>query len=139
MELIDPFNPNTWIISDHEFRVYGDDNAQTWAIVDEIDYQWAVQWRWHWKKSPCGKLYLRRTGSEWNNGIRLCTFTLYLHVEIHKRTGIEPTSPLHNLVDHRDSDSHNCRRNNLRWLTKEQNGRNRFGRHAHELFEDHTA
>ena len=24
----------------HEYRVYGDDMAQTWVVVDQEDYQW---------------------------------------------------------------------------------------------------
>jgi hypothetical protein len=131
----DPWDPNTWQPTDHEFRIYGDDQAQTWAVVDEIDYHWAIQWRWNWKRSPCGKMYLRRAVGENANGQRLRTYTLYLHVEILKRTGVQPPSPLHTIADHRDSNSHNNRRNNLRWLTPKQNGRNRFGRHATDLFE----
>jgi hypothetical protein len=122
----DPFDPNTWQPTDHEFRIYGDDNAQTWAVVDENDYHWAVQWRWCWKRSPCGKRYLRRAVGENSNGLRLRTFTLYLHVEIMKRTSKPPTGD-HKLVDHRNGNSHDNRRRNLRWATYSMNSKNLFG------------
>jgi hypothetical protein len=134
--MTDPFDPNTWTHSTHEFRIYGDDNAQTWAVVSEEDYQWAIQWRWNWKPSRGGKLYLRRAVGENANGLRLRTFTLYLHVEIVKRTGIEPVTPDHKIVDHRDGNSRNNTRGNLRWATYSMNSRNLFGQYAHDLIED---
>ena len=133
--MIDPFDPNTWGPSNHEFRIYGDDNAQTWAVIDEQDYQWAVQWRWCWKTSRCGKLYLRRAVGENANGLRLRTTTLYLHVEIMKRTGILAPSEHFKLVDHRDGNSQNNKRSNLRWATYSMNSKNLFGQRSHDLLE----
>ena len=34
----------------HEYRVYTDASLQTYAVVDAVDYAWAVQWRWHINK-----------------------------------------------------------------------------------------
>lgn len=116
----------------HDHRIYGNDHGSVWASVSEEDYQWAIKWRWCPKRSPCGKLYLRRAVGENANNQRLRTYTLYLHVEILKRKGDEPASEHHNLVDHLDGDSLNCRRDNLRWATRVQNNRNRFGSAARQ-------
>lgn len=111
---------------DHEHRIYGDDRASMWAVVDELDYWYFSRWRWcprQWKN----KIHLRRAVGESSNGQRLRTYSLYLHVEIMKRTGIAPASNLHCLVDHKNGDSLDCRRSNLRWATRTENNRNRFG------------
>jgi hypothetical protein len=123
-------------------RIYGDDRGELCAFVDAIDYQWAVQWIWSPKWSRGGrKFYLRRnvqeqlgpdyecpvTGRRLRNRVQR---TLFLHVAIMKRTGIEPPSPEHTMVDHRDSDSLNCRRGNLRWATPSMNAKNINGKWA---------
>lgn len=133
----DMWDPNTWTVPDHEFRIYGDVNASWWCIVDEEDYHWAVKYCWtkHVSLNSPWKWYLRRAVGVNRNGMRLNTYTLYLHIEIMKRTGILPPSPAHILVDHRDSNSFNCRRSNLRWATPGMNARNRFGRYPHDLIE----
>lgn len=106
----------------HEFRIYADDMAQTWAVVDQIDYQWAIQWRWHINKphpSRNGtKQYLVRSNSSGRN-YRGPKF--YLHIEIMKRKGIQPPDPEHRLVEHLDDNEHNCKRENLDWITPKNN------------------
>lgn len=132
MQLLDPFDPNNWphfIGLPHEFRIYGDDRAHEFCVVDEVDYHWAIRWRWHVNKPHPKrngkKRYFCRNQS---NAARYLP-TLYLHVEIMKRTGIVPTSDLHFLVDHADGDELNCRRANLRWATRSFNNRNINGSH----------
>lgn len=128
--VVDFFNPNFWIKELHEFRIYGDDNAFHWAIVDEEDYHWAIKWRWHINKPhPTRngkKLYMRRVLSNSKRYIP----PLYLHVEIHKRTGIIQPSPLHTFVDHIDGNELNCLRSNLRWVTPQMNRQNARGYNA---------
>lgn len=131
----DPFDPNTWQLSEHEFRIYGDDKAQTWGTLDEEDYLWAVRWRWCWKKSRCGSMYLRRAVGENANGLRLRTYTLYLHVEIAKRAGLPRPTQHHKIVDHRDGNSMNNTRTNLRWVTVTMNAFNTYGRRGADLIE----
>lgn len=120
----------------HEFRIYGDDMAQTWAVVDEIDYQWALQWKWSPKWSRGGrKCYLRRNGQVGSGAKDRTRKTFWLHVEIHKRSGIVQPSPLHSIVDHRNGQSFNCRRSNLRWATHTMNARNINGNEPYDLEE----
>ena len=133
MSSIDFLDPNTWVIEPHEFRVYGDDRAQLWVVVDEEDYQWALQWRWCFKFSR--KTYLRRAVAIWENRVKIKTISIYIHVEIMKRTGIVPPSPRHVIADHRDGDEFNCRRSNLRWATHSMNSLNRKGSHPHDLID----
>lgn len=125
--MIDFLNPNNWDLSLPERRIYGDDNAQVYAVVDEEDYWYFTKYKWTIKKSNERKLYLRRAVGENADGLRLRTFTLYLHIEIMKRKNPNRPCPKHTLVDHRDGDSMNCRRRNLRWATPLMNNRNRFG------------
>lgn len=137
----DMWDPNTWDLSEPERRIYGDDKASIWAIVDEIDYEWAQRYRWcpNVKKSRGDptktKTYLRRAVGENHQGIRLRTYTLYLHTEILKRAEPNPPSKRHVIADHRDGVEMNCRRSNLRWATHSMNSFNRFGSMPHDLVE----
>lgn len=102
-----------------EYRVYCDLRATKFALVDEDDYQWAVQWLWSWKKSRASrKLYVRRTMTLRG---RAGSKTVYLHIEIMERMGLEKPSPLHTIVGHKDGNSLNCRRANLQWETSKTN------------------
>lgn len=158
---IEDWDPNVLLVpNQHEYRIYGDDNAQTWAVVDEEDYQFLTQWKWSWnnpstKKRERRKKYLRRNiqtildptlgGGLWTNPITGVTSrnrghriqqTLFLHFVVMLRTGKSPPTPKHTIVDHRDGDEFNCRRKNLRWYTPSQNGSNLYGCNAEDLFND---
>lgn len=135
---MDMWDPNNWqhINAGHEWRVYADDYGVKYAIVDECDYQWAIQWRWKITQVCLVNrrmAYMCRTPSKWENGVRVSSSPIYLHVEIMKRTGIKPPSPLHKLVDHRFGKSLDCRRAELRWATQSLNNKNRHGSHALHL------
>lgn len=123
--MFDMWDPNNWNLEPQHYRVYGDVAASLFAEVDEEDYQWAIQWLWHHKWSRGHrKVYIcRQLTARYGNGVRFNS-TVMLHIEIMKRTGIAPPSPLHTLVDHRDGKSLNCRRYNLRWATHSMNRTN---------------
>lgn len=134
-QAFDP-DPNTWdcwqLPAPH--YIYGDNMAQTWAMVDDVDYQWAIQWLWHINEPAPGrkgrKRYMCRNTS---NGRRWGP-KLYLHVEIKKRTGRAPPSELHTQVDHKNGNELDCRRANLIWATVKQNAKTRKrkrGRRVH--------
>lgn len=129
---LDPFDPRFWDIDvPHECRIYGDDHANIWALVDAVDYQWAIKWLWRPKLSRGGrKVYLYRTAC--GNGLRR---SAYLHVEIMRRTEIIPPSKFHTITDHRNGNSLDCRRANLRWATPSMNRRNLFGAYPNDLLE----
>jgi hypothetical protein len=154
-------NPNNWPLSPpHEFRIYGDDDAHTWVVVDEEDYHFLIKWKWNADSTsmrngkPRSKPYFRRTFEvqvpNWNHkggGTSVSPVSgrtvrnrkprvqsaLYLHRVVMLRTGIVPPSPHHTLVDHKDGQRLNCRRSNLHWATVKMNNNNRFGNAAMEL------
>ncbi len=128
--MIDPFDPNAWVVSDREFRLYGNNQASIWAIVDEEDYHWAIRWTWHAKPSKSKhKFYLRR--NTWVTSQR--RLTVFLHKEICYRAYGNPPTPAHTITDHRDGDSLNCRRSNLRWVTPTQNRMNLNGMYPYDF------
>jgi hypothetical protein len=122
----DPFDPR---YLDFDWPSYLHAASGERALVDYEDYLFFVQWQWRFKKSRNShKGYLFRTVKV-KIGASFQSVNQWLHVEIMKRTGIEPPSPLHTLVDHIDNDQLNCRRLNLRWATPSENA---FSREHHK-------
>lgn len=124
--VMDPLGLNSILRAPaHEFRIYGDDMAQTYALVDEEDYAWLVQWRWFiTKECPVQrrKAYMRRTSSRYDGtGNRIGIYSYYMHVEIMQRTGVPPPTPDHTIVGHQDGNGLDCRRSNLIWETPSTN------------------
>lgn len=118
-----------------EFCIWLDDREYLFAVVDEIDWHWAKQWRWHARPDKHGnKFYACRQQTLRNNGHRT-NASLYLHVEIMKRTGIKPRSPAFTMADHRSGCEFDCTRKNLRWATPSMNRRNIRGALAFDLEE----
>ncbi len=82
----------------------------TFAMVDEADFEWASQWKWY--PHADGKtLYVQR------NLVGIKGKTVILHREL-----IKP--PAGFLIDHRDGNGLNNQRANLRVATTTQNARN---------------
>ena len=146
MALVDDWNPDTWTTYwEREFRVYCDDYANDYAVVDEIYYQYLIQWRWKLKKSRVWpgskrqKAYLARSGHT-NTGPRkedrICS-TIYLHQVVMDLAGVpKPITNEHIIVDHKDGNEFNCRRSNLRYATISFNNKNIYGSHAKTFFEE---
>lgn len=117
--------------------IYLDDTGELFAIVDEIDYAWAVQWKWRVKFSKDRsngrplKAYATRSGRIGGRGGR--NVSLFLHKQILQRTGEMPPTSAHIIGDHKDGNSLNCRRGNLRWATPQQNRENFNGYHAKQI------
>lgn len=131
---VDFWDPNTWE-EPEPCRIYGDAQCQTFGLVSPEDYPWAAQWRWCWKTSPCGKKYLRRAIGENQNGMRLRTWTEYLHIAVAKRANLQRRTANHKILDHRNGDSTNNTRENLRWVTPRMNAMNLWGRCSQDLLE----
>lgn len=140
MNALDPWNPNNWDTmfaaeDSREVVLYLDDDGRDLVLISAIDYQWATSWRWCAKRDPNGNIYARRAVGENAFGSRLRTFTLYLHIEIMKRMKRRKPTPRHKLVDHRDGNSCNNQRRNLRWATHSMNNWNRGGARSVDLIE----
>jgi hypothetical protein len=92
------------------------------VVVDQEDYQWAIQWKWHFNKPhptrKGSKQYLVRSNG---SGGRRRGKKFIFHVEIMKRKGTPPTTEQHIYVAHLDDNEFNCKRSNLEWATPSQN------------------
>lgn len=101
------------------------------VLLDYEDYHWATRWLWRWTTSKQGvnrrhKVYARRnTGSHrMANGHRTPQAWVWLHKEICLRAHGPAPDIFHTIADHKDGDTLNCRRGNLRWATPSMNRRN---------------
>lgn len=80
----------------------------TFTLLDDADFDWASQWKWHPNKNR-GTFYVERVGP---GGV-----PLKLHREL-----LKPAPGL--FVDHRDGNGLNNQRENLRAATRAQNSQN---------------
>jgi hypothetical protein len=124
-----PLDPQT-IDFDPPCRIYGGAFADVEALVDEEDYLFFGRWMWLPRERK-KKIYLARSSGVYNGG-RQYVASVYLHVEILTRAEGPPPTRDRVICDHLNGDSLDCRRQNLRWVTKRQNNQNRFGRDAYQ-------
>ena len=91
------------------------------ALVSPEDYEWAAaRGNWfvtHGAKRD-GKSYVVRS-----EGGRL----VWLHKEVLLRAGVAQPCPRHIIGDHKNGNSLDNRRDNLRWATHQLTAMNRFG------------
>jgi hypothetical protein len=117
-------------------RIWLDDHERRCAVVDREDYDHFARWLWSAKPSRgLRKWYAFRSQRPVVNGVTRSP-SVYLHVEILRRSGVKPPSPLHTIADHRNGNSLDCRKSNLRWATHSMNRRNLYGQEGYDLVED---
>lgn len=109
------------------FRIWLDDRGVLFCLVDEIDYVWAMKWKWGFRRDRHGKKYYATRNTHYAGDRR--TVTVYMHKEIVKRKG-PPPSDKHTMGDHGDGNSLDNRRDNLDWATPSMNSHNRKGNGA---------
>lgn len=124
--------PGMGVVKPAPCRIYGSNDLLLCALVDEVDYQFLVQWRWSpkWSRGK-RKVYLRRVLHEGSRNDRVQR-TEFLHHAVMKRKGAPRPSPSH-IIDHLDGDGLNCQRDNLVWATLKENRANINGSMKHGM------
>lgn len=109
--------------------IYLDNSGEIFCVVDNEDYEWANQWRWNpvYSKQK-RKIYAKRSTRK--NGKAI---SIYLHKEIVYRAYGMPPSDRHIIGDHKNGQSLNNRRHNLRWATPSENAKNLHGFYAQQM------
>lgn len=112
--------------------IFLDGRGELFCVVDEEDYDWAMQWRWSAVPNSTGlKHYATRsTRLDGRGGGQT---RVYLHKEILLRHKGSPPTRNHLIGDHLDGQSLNNRRSNLRWSTRSMNARNIHGSAARQM------
>jgi hypothetical protein len=92
-----------------------DGSIRAYALVDAADEQWVSQWRWHLNAQgyAARQMPISKSAKQRRQSIRLHRALL----------GLTPGDGLEG--DHKDLDRLNCRRSNLRIVTKTGNRQNR--------------
>lgn len=96
--------------------------------VDSVDLRWLLDHKWAVKRSRAKKdgserkAYAYRIGRD-ERGVRT---SLWLHKEVCKKANGKATR-VRTIADHKNGDSLNCRRDNLRWASPKENRANIHG------------
>jgi len=87
------------------------------ALVDDDDYQWLNQWKWHAHKDKSGNFYASRSSTKIDGK----QHTIFMHRQI---LGLEFGDSRQ--VDHANHSTLDNRRSNIRLATSTQNNQNRI-------------
>lgn len=87
------------------------------AIVDDADFDWLMQWKWYAVPARGGNIYAAHVVKDHKNNTTIGTFMHCLIL----------SAPKGMKVDHRDRNTLNNQRGNLRLATYQQNACNRPG------------
>lgn len=145
----DPFDPRTWDPEPAPDATYAICLSNRWdlhVLLDYQDYLWAKDWLWchtygsgrisptTWTIERPDSIYARRS-------VQIDGFlpsgrprygNLFLHCEILTRW--KGPRPRNRIGDHRNGNTLDCRRRNLRWATKSQNSMNVPGSRIRKRF-----
>jgi HNH endonuclease len=131
-------DPRLWPLdAPREPVVYlSDTDASLVALLDPVDWDWARRHKWgfvtsNMRKNGREKFYACRTVMAAGRTF----FRVYLHKEVVLRAHGDPPTSAHTIGDHRDGNSLDCRRDNLRWATPSMNRMNIDGRFPWDLFD----
>lgn len=86
------------------------------ALVSAEDYEFLMQWKWHYSKRSKNRSGYAKTNMPPVNGKK---FTIFMHQAVAKRVGVN------GLVDHINRNGLDNRRENLRPATRQQNAANK--------------
>lgn len=88
------------------------------ALVDDEDYEFLMQWKWSFRKDKHKFGYAFRSQNYYHPDGKRSARTVYMQIAISDRHGL-------NLKDHKDGNSLNNQKDNLRPATVQQNVRNK--------------
>jgi hypothetical protein len=147
--LADPFDPRTWDTEpapDATFAICLSNRWDLNVLLDYQDYVWAKDFLWchtygSGKYLPWMNALERPDGIYARRSVQIDGFlpsgrprygNLFLHCEILTRWK-GPRRP-YRIGDHRNGNTLDCRRRNLRWATKSQNSKNVPGSRIRKRF-----
>lgn len=86
------------------------------ALVDDEDYEWLMQWKWHIIRGRRKIYAVRKTKDK---------KSIFMHRAVFERHGIEIPEGME--IDHRNGDGLDNEKNNLRVASRQQNQMNKNG------------
>lgn len=120
----DMWDPNNWDLTERVYKILLTPRLTYEVTVDYVDYAFFTTFLWQakvFKRHARRKQMIYAYRSTYDRERKSRGKSLYLHIEIMKRMGVEQPTPEHKLVDHIDGNTFNCKRDNLQWATYAMN------------------